>query len=125
MSYAQEHHMMKCRFCDKSLIISMYALECKDCHVKYLATHSAPTWSNWHYIRQTYQLQDPEYILHALTMDFEKKESTLWIFTDPGHILSEQPTPMKRATFAGISIDTKPEDALTLARRYHRLLVFI
>jgi|SRR5277367_4610371 len=110
---------LKCRFCQKENRVHMYISECNDCRVRYLAIQDRLDPDVWHYLRQTYLLQDPDKLLHALLIDYEDNESVVWVYNYPYDGFD-----MRKVTFPGIILQIKPEDALSSARRLYRLLAF-
>lgn len=95
----------------------MYSSECKDCQVDFLSKQIGHKLeSPWRIFYCTFKFQDDIY--HALTIDFDMPETVVW--------LNNNINPMEQIpihipqTFP----DVKPETALSLARRLHKLIAF-
>jgi hypothetical protein len=96
----------------------MYQSECKDCQVDFISRQIGSTLdSPWKTYWYTFKFRDPIY--HALNMDFDSNQTTIWLHNPNGDLLRQIPIKLPQ-TFP----DTRPETALSLARRLHHLIAF-
>lgn len=110
--------MINCPFCNAQLRIQMYQSECKDCQVNFISRQIGHKLdSPWKTYWYTFKFQDPIY--HALNMDFDKGQTIVWL-NDP----NGNPLHQIRLDIPSIFPDTRPETALSLARRLHHLIAF-
>lgn len=105
-------HHYYCKFCQKLLLVylhpgSSHTAMCTNCRIDYVV-------SGTHTCAQTYYLEGLVY--HALIMHLDTG-FTFVTFEDS----QQQEDIVFRTTFP----DTKPEDALALAKRLHHLKAFI
>jgi hypothetical protein len=99
-----------CKFCQKLLLVyispgTAHTVDCSNCRISYVVSGNTTC-------AQTYYLEGPVY--HALIMHLDTG-FTFVTFMDTLQDI------VFRATFP----DTKPEDALALAKRLHNLKAFL
>jgi hypothetical protein len=99
-----------CKFCDKKLQydqVGYMCLDymCPDCNVKFLVNSG-----RCYYI--TYYFKDEVY--HAMSMNLNENTTSIFIFINNALVLE----------FNMIFPDTKPEDAMKLAKRLHNISAF-
>jgi hypothetical protein len=93
-----------CKFCkEKCALVSGYELTCRKCDMEFIVTDT--------YHNQTYRLRDNEIALMSMHLDTNR--TYIYFFS-----------PTKCITIHGTFPDTKPEDALELARRLTNLKAF-
>ena len=105
----------KCSFCHKYLIpakYESYSFVCHDCNVEV-------SINDHHRFAITYRLNDPD--IFALIMHLDT-EFTILAFNNDSPLRDRFKHP--RLTIKGIWPDTKPQDALNLAKRILKLLIF-
>lgn len=111
--------MLKCPFCEKHLVISMYASECKDCNTNYISHQIdykiKDSWETYYF---NFHFDDPVY--YGLTINYQDHETTIWLH-NPGAAWEHRMKPMKLPhSFPNVN----PQNALDLARKLHRLIIF-
>ena len=97
-----------CKFCDLSDTIEVGQMYCKSCQVKYFFD-----FINKECVAIVFHFNDPKYF--CLLSDMESNSTEVWF----GPAKSRA-----RFIIPQIFSDFKPENALSLAKRLHKLLIF-
>jgi hypothetical protein len=109
---------MSCLFCNNQLETQMYRAECPNCELIIVYRPTGHTLdSPWRVQWYTIKLQDEIY--QCLTIDLEKKCTTIYIYEPKGH-----PNFHRHITIPKLFPEINPSNALAYTRRLHNLIAF-
>lgn len=114
-----------CKFCQREFVpkkdYSIYpntnfSIDCQVCRVDFIWRDEL--CSPLDLIQICYRLRDPKYLFKYLYLNFDSKTTTLILNFKQHQFKNNEPI-----TFNGIT-EVQPKDALNLAYRYKKLIIF-
>jgi hypothetical protein len=105
-----------CNFCGADNRVEMFNSKCKKCNITFSLFHQPPSWNDWFLTGIAYNIGGPIY--HSLEMYWRQEPSTTLWFSSAGNKMKSIVIPKVFPIF-------KPEKAIDLAGRLHKMRAFL
>lgn len=109
-----------CKFCGQENRIQMYISKCETCHVEFMTVERA---NEWVLVSLTYRFDDP--VFYVMVMQLETEYTTIYL--GPPQIIMDNDGNgelSRQRSIPEVWPDTRPQEALHLARRLINMMVF-